>query len=97
MVIPIKPNMNFEDVPQPKITEQMVANVAEVASLQDAHHGKALDHKDHYDWMELALENITDGLKFIQCEINRKNDVIALLESALRVDQKYTSNQPLNN
>jgi hypothetical protein len=41
--------------------------------------------KDHYDydWLRMFMEEMADGLKYIQNEIDRKNKVIKLLEHAI--------------
>ncbi|POD46264.1 hypothetical protein BKM15_25820 [Pseudomonas syringae pv. syringae] len=87
-------NINFEDEPKHDITEQMLYSLKSVALKQDEYglskYEKPLDHTFAYNWLEMALEEAADGLKYIQCEINRRNDVIALLKSALRVDEPKT-------
>ncbi len=72
------------------ITNQMINKLKITATMQDkyglAKYGKPLDHTDHYDWLQMFLEEAADGMKYIQCEMNRKNDVIDLLSSAMKTD-----------
>jgi hypothetical protein len=41
--------------------------------------------KDHYDydWLQMFMEEMADGLKYIQNEMDRKNKVIQTLELAI--------------
>lgn len=34
----------------------------------------------NYSWLEMAVEELADLTKYIQCEMERKNDLIKLLE-----------------
>ena len=69
------------------VTEQVKETFGEVMDKQDDFgfnkYGKALDHRDNYDWLGMATEEIADALKYFQCEKNRRKDVIELLEIAI--------------
>ena len=49
-------------------------------------YGKPLEHTDtRYNWLAMFKEEIADGLKYIECEENRKKDVILLLENSIKL------------
>lgn len=51
---------------------------------------KPLNHTMNYDWLQMFLEEIADGLKYIQNEMDRRALVIEILECALDADNpKY--------
>ncbi|MBO0961988.1 hypothetical protein J1P26_19980 [Neobacillus sp. MM2021_6] len=47
---------------------------------------KPLSHKMNYNWMTMEKEEIADFLKYLQCEEDRKADVIHMLKMGLRSD-----------
>jgi hypothetical protein len=49
-------------------------------------YGTALKHTQNYDWLQMFLEEMADGLKYIQNEMNRKKQVIEILEYALQTN-----------
>ncbi|MCM3600658.1 hypothetical protein M3175_07940 [Robertmurraya korlensis] len=67
------------------ITNKAVATMIETMHRQDMvgvqKYGKPLSHLDNYNWLEMFLEEMADGLKYIQCEMERKNDLIKILEA----------------
>lgn len=47
-----------------------------------------LDHSHKYDWLKMLQEELADGLKYLQCEMERKDYVINLLKAGLRSDEQ---------
>lgn len=72
------------------ITERALISIKSMMLKQDefglAKYGKPLDFKDKYNWLEMLLEEMADGLKYIQCEIDKKKYIKELLEAGLRSD-----------
>jgi hypothetical protein len=48
-----------------------------------AKYKKALKHNMNYDWLQMFLEEMADGLKYIQNELDRRETVKFLLQAAL--------------
>lgn len=67
------------------ITNKAVATMIETMHRQDMvgiqKYGKPLDHMMNYSWLEMAVEELADLTKYIQCEMERKNDLIKILEA----------------
>ncbi|PKR82582.1 hypothetical protein [Heyndrickxia camelliae] len=53
-------------------------------------YGVALDHSHKYDWLKMLQEELADGLKYLQCEMERKEYIINLLKAGLRSDEPKT-------
>ena len=55
------------------ITNQAMKTIESVMKEQDIYgfdkYKKPLDHTDNYNWMEMFLQEMADGLKYIQCEM----------------------------
>lgn len=50
-----------------------------------------LDHRYHYDWLQMALQEEADKMKYLQCEMDRKQEVINLLkEATTETDRVYS-------
>ena len=89
----MKPNINFEDDYLPliedknEVSKRALNTLEKVMFSQDDYgfdkYKKALRHTMKYDWLQMALEEEADKLKYIQNEIDRKKDVIEMLEKAL--------------
>jgi hypothetical protein len=47
---------------------------------------KPLKHTYQYDWLQMFLEEMADGLKYIQNEMDRKQSVIEILECSLEMN-----------
>lgn len=80
------------------ITEQTKESIGSALDSQDGYgfekYGKPLDHKDtRYNWLAMFKEEIADGLKYIECEENRKKDVIELLEKAIKASKLGVRNE----
>jgi predicted outer membrane protein len=73
-----------------RVTNKTLETLAKVMKTQDEYgiqkYGKPLHHAYNYDWLQMFLEEMADGLKYIQNEIDRRKSVINLLEYALESD-----------
>jgi hypothetical protein len=72
------------------VTKRTLKTLEKVMLAQDDYgfdkYKKPLNHKYNYSWMDMFLEEIADGLKYIQNEMDRKALVINILEYALEFD-----------
>lgn len=95
-----RPNINFENVPDDKneekhnVTNKTLKTLEKVMIQQDNYgmekYKKPLAHTMHYDWMAMFLEEMADGLKYIQNERDMKALIIKILEFGLGSDDpKY--------
>jgi translation elongation factor EF-1beta len=86
----MKINMNFEEDTRHDISRKTLSNLERVMYKQDnfgmEKYKEALNSNMKYSWIDMATEEFADGLKYFQCEIERKEEVIQLLEAAIRVD-----------
>lgn len=46
-----------------------------------------LHHSHNYDWLKMLQEELADGLKYLECELQRKSYVVDLLEAGLRTNE----------
>lgn len=71
-----------------EVSDRMLGNLKEVAYQQDNYgmekYNTPLSAKLDYDWLHMLTEELADGLKYLQCEIDRKQGVIKLLEAGMR-------------
>jgi hypothetical protein len=97
-----KPNINFEDnyieplepiglgEGKHNVSCRTLTTLEKVMFAQDdygiAKYKKPLKHQMEYGWLEMFLEEMADGLKYIQNEMDRKHLITELLESALESD-----------
>jgi hypothetical protein len=85
--IEVKPNMNFEEDTRHDVSRKALSNLERVMHKQDnfgiEKYGKALNSNMNYDWHSMFLEEMADGLKYLQCEMERKQQVIDILEGGL--------------
>lgn len=72
------------------VSKRTLKNLEQVMFTQDDFgidkYGVPLSHSHNYNWLQMFLEEIADGLKYIQCEMDRKNYVIEMLQAGLRSD-----------
>ena len=72
------------------ITEKTLDTLAKDMHEQDIYglekYGKPLNHRDRYDWLAMFRQEMADGLKYIQCEMERKAEIQSLLKKALLSD-----------
>jgi hypothetical protein len=93
--VPVQ-NMNFEDKPEPtseihEVTQRVLKTLEPVMIAQDKFgydkYNKPLKHTYKYDWLQMFLEEMADGLKYIQNEMDRRAFVIQMLEQALESEE----------
>lgn len=70
------------------VSKKALKTLEKVMFSQDdygfAKYKKPLSDGMNYDWLQMFLEEMADGLKYIQNEIDQKEKVKFLLESALK-------------
>ncbi|WP_026572482.1 hypothetical protein [Bacillus sp. UNC438CL73TsuS30] len=73
-----------------EVSQKSLKTLEKVMFSQDDYgfekYKKPLSHEMNYDWMQMFLEEMADGLKYIQNEMDRKAKVIELLENALKLE-----------
>lgn len=88
----MKPNINFEEDYNGKneVSKRALRTLEKVMFSQDDYgfekYKKALKHTMNYDWLQMFLEEMADGLKYIQNEMDRKRMVIEILECSLEMN-----------
>lgn len=69
------------------VSNKMLTNLKKVAYYQDDYgmekYKEALHHTYNYNWLQMTMEELADGLKYIQNEIDRKKQVLQMLEYAI--------------
>jgi hypothetical protein len=69
------------------VSNKMLETLKKIAYKQDDYgfdkYKKPLRSNYKYDWLQMLLEEMADGLKYIQNEMDRKEAVIYLLEYGL--------------
>jgi hypothetical protein len=74
------------------VSKKTLKTLEKVMLAQDdygfAKYKKPLTPHMNYDWLQMFLEEMADGLKYIQNEIDRKAQVIRLLEISLEIDSR---------
>ena len=84
-------NLNYEDIPKHTITNKSLFQLKQVMQQQDEYgirkYGKELGPRDNYNWINMFMEEMADGLKYIQCEVENKIDVIRILNGALQMER----------
>ncbi|MGP9039789.1 hypothetical protein [Cytobacillus kochii] len=82
-------NINFEDIPKHEVSIRSLKTLEKVMFAQDEYgikkYNHPLNYTQKYDWLAMFTEEMADALKYIQCEIDRKEEVIQLLNASLRV------------
>jgi hypothetical protein len=82
--------INFEEKDKNKVTLKTLETLGKVMFSQDDYgfdkYKKALKPTMNYDWLQMFLEEMADGLKYIQNEIDRKQSVIEILECSLEMN-----------
>lgn len=83
-------NINYEQDTRHDVSNRMLKSLKEVSYKQDDYgmekYKKPLHFSHNYSWLDMFLEEIADGLKYIQCEMDRKAEIIHILEMGLRSD-----------
>nr|WP_259549234.1 hypothetical protein [Heyndrickxia oleronia] len=82
------------DISKHAVSDKSLETLKEVMYQQDEFgvkkYGVALDHSHKYDWLKMLQEELADGLKYLQCEMERKEYVISLLKAGVRSDEPKT-------
>ncbi|MDF1507642.1 hypothetical protein PZE06_05530 [Robertmurraya sp. DFI.2.37] len=79
-------NINFENDLRHNISDKMLRNLKKVSYKQDDFgmdkYQEPLHPSYNYNWISMTIEELSDALKYLQCEMDRKSDVIKLLKAA---------------
>ena len=82
------------DLSKHAVSDKSLETLKEVMYQQDEFkvkkYGVALDHSHKYDWLKMLQEELADGLKYLQCEMERKEYIISLLKAGIRSDEPKT-------
>jgi translation elongation factor EF-1beta len=74
------------------VSDKALETLTKVMYTQDEYgfkkYGTELRNVQKYDWLQMFLEEIADGLKYIQNEMDRKQQVIKLLENFMETGEK---------
>jgi hypothetical protein len=69
------------------VSDKMLETLKKIAYKQDNFgfdkYKKPLRNNYQYDWLQMLLEEMADGLKYLQNEMDRKEAVVFLLEYGL--------------
>lgn len=72
------------------VSDKMLMNLERVAYAQDDFgmdkYKTPLRSRYNYDWLEMLREELADGLKYLENEVERKQIVIDILENALELE-----------
>jgi hypothetical protein len=88
------PILNFDTNAHSKhnVSKKTLNTLEKVMLKQDDYgfdkYKRALSHEMNYNWLDMFMEEMADGLKYIQNEMDRKKQVISLLESSLEKDSR---------
>ncbi|TYR75561.1 hypothetical protein FZC79_10345 [Rossellomorea vietnamensis] len=87
-------NSNFEINGIHEATERSISRLEKVMRKQDIYgyekYGKALSSDMPYSWMDMFMEEMADGLKYLEMEQERKQEVVRLLKMALISEHSKT-------
>jgi Zn/Cd-binding protein ZinT len=83
------PELHFNEEKH-DVSKKTLKQLQEVMFAQDIFgfnkYKKPLKHTYQYDWLKMLMEEMADGLKYLQNEMDRKELVINILEFALEHD-----------
>ncbi|MFP7447089.1 hypothetical protein SFC50_25680 [Bacillus infantis] len=72
------------------VSKKSLANLEKVMFAQDdfgvKKYGVPLQHTHNYNWLQMFMEEMADGLKYIQCEIDRKEEIKQILRTGHQSD-----------
>lgn len=73
-----------------EISDKMIDNLKEIAYKQDdfgvEKYKKPLTANLNYDWLQMAMEELVDLGKYLECETERKEVVKVLLNHAVKTE-----------
>jgi hypothetical protein len=77
----------FESLHKNDVSKKALDTLEKVMFAQDDYgfdkYKKALKHSMDYDWLQMFLEEMADGLKYVQNELDRRETIKWLLYSAI--------------
>jgi hypothetical protein len=77
----------FELLHKNDVSKKALDTLEKVMFAQDDYgfdkYKKALKHSMDYDWLQMFLEEMADGLKYVQNELDRRETIKWLLYSAI--------------
>jgi hypothetical protein len=82
------------------VSDKVLNSLKTVAYNQDYFginkYGKPLHASMKYDWLKMLREELADGLKYLECEAERKEVVIEMLEYAIENNNWFTVQSALH-
>lgn len=73
--------------------EKSIVKFIEVAKSQEEYginkYGQPLNPLDNYDWLEMALEELVDGFKYLHAEQVKRRHVIKQIRKVIRDIDPY--------
>jgi hypothetical protein len=86
-------NINFENDTRHEISNKSLKRLESVMHSQDdfgiEKYGKPLNSRMNYNWLSMAREEIADFLKYLECEEERKEVVVSLMEHAFKYEENW--------
>lgn len=83
-------NICYEEDTRHEVTDKVLRGLEKVAYDQDdfgmEKYNTPLHHSHKFGWLDMVDEELVDMMKYLQCEKDRKAEVIQLLEAAMRVN-----------
>jgi hypothetical protein len=87
-------NANFEKPEIHEATERSISRLEKVMRKQDIYgydkYKKPLTSDMPYNWHNMFMEEMADGLKYLEMEQERKQEVIRLLKMAMVSEHSQT-------
>lgn len=80
-------NINFDTDTRHDVSRKVLKKAKEVMYQSDdagvEEYGTPLESGLHYNWMSMGFDELFDALKYFQCEQERKQQVIDILEKGI--------------
>lgn len=87
----------MEQLHKNTVSDKTLDNLKKTMYEQDDYgmqkYNEPLTHEYDYDWMNMFEQEIADGLKYLQCEKDRKRVVVSILQIAMKADHTTVKNQ----
>src|SRR5690625_3510924 len=87
-------NMNFEQLEIAKDRFIQTANAQERKGIQK--YGQPLNPLDNYCWLDMAMEEQTDGFKYLVAEQEKRKFVVAKIRKLLEYKNNSVSKTEIN-
>lgn len=88
-------NINFETDTRHEVTNRLIKNYEKVGYAQDNFgvdkYNTPLHHSLPFGWLQMMREELVDAGKYLECELERKAQIVRILEAGLRVDEDKNS------